>query len=231
MSREMDQVEKELKGAMEAQGYAVESDRVEDFKRKSTKRFFATLSAFIDSDWYKKQNQGNDEISWKRYCDKATNQLQSDLKRLGLEYQKVTGAWFGSMENSFLVWNTAYTFEQFQALMLKLNENYKQWGICIGKWMENQYSVDLWETKSLDDIKYGVTKHFSRLSLTDGLKEFGTILTRHLYSKEGKIDSTKTKAIKFESLQENICCAASESLVGAYKRDSLLKEFLGKPGD
>lgn len=207
---------------------ATESDRIEDFKRKSSKRFFATLSAFIDLSWYKEQHQDNDEASWKRYCDRATSQLQSDLIRLGLEYQRVIGAWFGSMESSFLVWNTAYTFEQFQALMLKLNENYKQQGICIGKWVEDKYSIDLWETESLNSIRYKIIKHFDTLSVTDGLKEFGTILTRHIYSKDGKIDPSKTKAIAFESLQKNICLASSECLIGAYKRDSLLEEFLGK---
>ena len=49
----------------------------------------------------------------------------------------------------------------------------------------------------------------------------------NIYSKDGIIDESKTNAVKFESLQKNICCAASESLSGAYKRESLLKEFLG----
>ncbi len=194
---------------------------------KSTKRFFATLSTYIDKEWYLKQSQTTNKDSWKKYCNTATNELHLDLKRLGLEYQKVTGAWFGSMENSSLVWNTAYTFEQFQALMLKLNENYKQWGICIGKWDKDRYSIDLLETDSLDKIKYKATNHFTKVSVTDGLKEFGTILTRHIYSKDGIIDESKTNAVKFESLQKNICCAASESLSGAYKREALLKEFLG----
>lgn len=198
-----------------------------DKRTKSTKSFFATLSTYIDKEWYLKQSQANNEDSWKRYCNTATNELHLDLKRLGLEYQKVTGAWFGSMENSFLVWNTAYTFDQFQALMLKLNENYKQWGICIGKWEKDKYSIDLWETDSLDKIIYKVTNHFTKVSVTDGLKEFGTILTRHIYSKDRIIDESKTTAVKFESLQKNICCAASESLSGAYKRETLLKEFLG----
>ena len=223
----MEFVEKEINEQLNKEIEANECNRIEDFKLKSTKRFFATISAFIDKECYLSQNHKNDDKSWERYCYKATSQLQSDIKRLGLEHQKVTGAWAGSTESSFLVWNTAYTFDQFQALMLKLNENYKQWGICIGKWENDRYSIDLWETKSLDDIKYSISSHFTKLSVTDGLKEFGTILTRHIYSKDGKIDGNKTTAVKFESLEKNICCAASESLAGAYKRDLLLKEFLG----
>ena len=225
----MEMIEKDINEQLNNEIEASESNRVEDFKIKSTKRFFATLSAYIDKECYLKQNQKNNEELWKRYCNKATSQLQSDLKRLGLEYQKVTGAWFGSMENSFLVWNTAYTFDQFQALMLKLNENYRQWEICIGKWDKDKYSIDLWETESLDKgkIKYEIKNHFTKLSVTDGLKEFGTILTRHIYSRDDRIDERKTTAVKFESLQKNICCAASESLSGAYRRDVLLKEFLG----
>lgn len=229
----MEFVPKEINEGLNREVGALESDRVEDFKRKSTKRFFATLSAYIDYGWYKKQNKNNDEASWERYCNQATNQLQSGLKRLGLEYQKVTGVW-GNIEKSFLVWNTNYTFEQFQALMLKLNENYKQFAICIGKWVDGQYSIKLWETKSLDEIEYQVASQFTKVSVVDALKESGTVLTRHIYYKgstQGRpedIDSGKTRAILFESLEENICCAASEGMGGFYERQRLLKEFLGK---
>ena len=225
----MEFIDKKINEALNKELEATESNQIEDFKKKSSKRFFATISAFIDKERYLKQSPKNNDNSWKRYCYKATEQLQTDLNRLGLEYQKVTGAWFGSMENSFLVWNTAYTFEQYQALMLKLNENYKQWGICIGKWVEEEkkYSIDLWKTDSLNDIKYNIISNFTKVSVTDGLKEFGTILTRHIYSKDGKIDKNKTTAVKFEAIERNICCAASESLSGAYIRDKLLKEFLG----
>lgn len=223
----IDLVDKEVNEALEKELNANESNRVEDFREKSSKRFFATISAFIDEKYYLIQNPTNNRRTWKRYCYKATEQLQTDLKRLGLEYQKVTGAWQGSMESSFLVWNTAYTFEQFQALMLKLNGNYKQWGICIGRKVNDLYSVDLWETDNLDKPNYTIKNHFTNISVTDGLKEFGTILTRHIYSKEGEIDKNKTTAVRFEELEKNICCAASESLSGAYARDKLLKEFLG----
>ena len=164
-----------------------------------------------------------------RYCEQVTNQLLYDLKKLGLEYQKITGIWAGEIENSFLVWNTNYTFEQFRDLMLKLNENYKQWGICIGRWDidKNEYSIDLWETDSLDNIKYSPKKHFTKVSVRDSILDSGTILTRHIYLKEGKIDLNKERNISFEALEHNICCAASEGMAGYYHRRGLLEEYLG----
>ena len=225
----MEFVDKTINEALNQELVANESDRIEDFRRKSTKRFFSTISAFVGYSWYMEQSPRNTETSWKRYCYSATNQLMSDLKRLGLEYQKITGIWAGEIENSFLVWNTNYTFEQFRDLMLKLNENYKQWGICIGRWDidKNEYSIDLWETDSLDNIMYSPTKHFTKVSVRDSILESGTILTRHIYSKEGKIDLNKERNISFEALEHNICCAASEGMAGYYHRRDLLEEYLG----
>ena len=86
----MEMIEKDINEQLNNEIEASESNRVEDFKIKSTKRFFATLSAYIDKECYLKQNQKNNEELWKRYCNKATSQLQSDLKRLGLEYRFVS---------------------------------------------------------------------------------------------------------------------------------------------
>ena len=196
---------------------------------RANKRFFSTLSAFIDKSRYLKQYPHGDDNLWERYCEQVTNQLLYDLKKLGLEYQKITGIWAGEIENSFLVWNTNYTFEQFRDLMLKLNENYKQWGICIGRWDidKNEYSIDLWETDSLDNIKYSPKKHFTKVSVRDSILDSGTILTRHIYLKEGKIDLNKERNISFEALEHNICCAASEGMAGYYHRRDLLEEYLG----
>lgn len=225
----MEFVDKTIDEALNQELVANESDRIEDFRRKSTKRFFSTISAFVGYSWYMEQSPRNTETSWKRYCHSATNQLMSDLKRLGLEYQKITGIWAGEIENSFLVWNTNYTFEQFRDLMLKLNENYKQWGICIGRWDidKKEYSIDLWETDSLDNIKYSPKEHFTKVSVRDSILDSGTILTRHIYLKEGKIDLNKERNISFEALESNICCAASEGMAGYYHRRDLLKEYLG----
>ena len=117
--------------------------------------------------------------------------------------------------------------------MLKLNENYKQWGICIGRWDidKNEYSIDLWETDSLDNIKYSPKEHFTKVSVRDSILDSGTILTRHIYLKEGKIDLNKERNISFEALEHNICCAASEWMAGYYHRRGLLEEYLGSKVD
>ena len=205
-----------------------ESNRVDDFKAKSTKRFFATISGFVDASLFT-TNDEYDEKGHKRYNETNTLSLQSYLKRLGLEYQKVSGLWDSVLEKSFIVWNTAYTWEQFQQVMLKLNELFKQWGICIGRKVDDKYQIDLWQTESLDDIHYEKVDTFSAVEISDALKDSGTILTRKIYDKEGNIDTKKIRdSIKFEELQKNICAASSESMAGYYTRRRLIEELLAE---
>ncbi len=204
-----------------------ESDRVSDFRNKSDKRFFATISGFVDKYFFTNDEGLYDEKAHQRYNERNTNSLLSYLKRLGFEYQKITGIWAGDIEKSFLVWNTAYTWEQFQQIMLKLNELFKQWGICIGRKVENKYEIDLWETHSLDDIEYKISKTFTAVTIVDAIQQSGTLLTRKIYDRNGKVSHNKVKrAIVFEELQRNVCAAASHGSVGFYTRRQLIRELL-----
>ena len=204
-----------------------ESSRVDVFRAKSAKRFFATISGFVDKQFFIDNSGIYDEKAHQKYNERNTNSLLTNLKRLGLEYQKITGFWYGDTEKSFLMWNTAYTWEQFQQIMLKLNKLFKQWGICIGRKVDDKYEINLWETDNLENINYKVVKTFTTIKIEDALKDFGTILTRKIYDKYGKLDSSKTKdVIKFESLQKDVSMTSSECLMGAYKRRDLLKELM-----
>ncbi|WP_300924644.1 hypothetical protein [uncultured Clostridium sp.] len=203
-----------------------ESNRIDDFRAKSEKRFFATISGFVDKSLFTKDSK-YDEDAHKKYNERNTNSLQSKLKEMGLEYQKITGIWDNTSEKSFLVWNTAYTWEQFQQIMLKLNEIFKQWGICIGRKINDKYEINLWKTDDLDNISYKVVKNFTTISISDALKDSGTILTRKIYDNNNEIDPNKIKdSIIFEKLEKNICAASSECLMGAYIRRELIKSLL-----
>ncbi len=224
----MELIDKKINEALNKELEANEGDRVEAFKQRAERNFFATLSGFIDNSFFMDEETGKyDKKKHQENNQTADHSLCSDLKRLGLNYQKVTGAWAGSIEKSFVVWNTAYTWEQFQQIMLKLNEIYKQWGICIGRKSGDKYDIDLWETDSLKDITYKKTSHFTKINVVDALKESGTILTRKINNKQGEISPKKVnRGIVFESVQTNPCLAASESLMGSYKRKALLKDLL-----
>lgn len=230
----MDQIEKELEELVAKENAATESDRVEAFRGKADKRFFATISAFIGKRFCQEQGYfpsrvdylDFDSYGYNLYNQRATQQLESDIKRLGLDYQKISGYWDKESERSFLVWNTLYTWEQFQNIMLELNKYYKQKGILIGKMVDREYQVDCWETDSLSDISYKVTEHFSSLSVVDALEKNGTILTRNIHNEDGSISPDKTKrAIVFESLQGKSCAANDEYMAGFYTRRRLLKEL------
>ena len=222
----MDHVEKELIEQLKKEGIkvpAIESERIETFKRRAERDFFATISAFIDSKFFVDKN------THQRYNERATMALLTDLKRLGLNYQKITGVWAGDFEKSYLVWNTAYEWEQFQKIILKLGEYYTQWAVCIGKKDKgfDTYNIDLWETDNLENTEYKITQHWNSLSVIDAVGDYGTILTRKIRNTLGEISDNKLKrAIKLESLQTTPCLAANESLNGAYKRDILVKQLL-----
>ena len=211
-----------------------ESNRAYDFSRKSKRRFFATISAFVDKQFFNNDETKEDKFHHDSYNNRATNQLLNDLKRLGLDYQKVVGIWDGETENSYVVWNTAYTYEEFRNITLKLAETFKQWAVCVGRYVgeessEDLYSVELYVTDSLENIEYKLDDTFKKISLNDALAKNKTILTRHIYNSDREIDTSKTnQSFVFEELVENRCLASSESLLGAYKRSGLLKEYLEK---
>ena len=208
-----------------------ESSRVAQFNRTSKKAFFATLSAFIDSSFFNNDATALDRKRHASYNNRATTQLLHDLKKSGLDYQKITGLWDGETENSFLVWNTAYTYEQFTDLMLYFAETYKQWAVCVGKWEPDieKYDIVLWQTNSLDNIKYVKGDSFTTVSVVDALNRSASVLTRHIYDKDKNINPDKLKdAIMFEEIQRNPCILANNSLNGAYCRRDFIKALKRK---
>lgn len=223
----MDQVEKELTEQAERE-VAFESDKIEVFKGRASKHFFAILSAFIDDSFFTDKERIYNVKGHNEYNKRATAQLQSDLKRLGLNYQKITGLWDGGYEKSFLVWNVAYSLPDFIKVMFQLSKYYKQKGICIGRGVGNdEYDVEVYKTESLDNIAYVNEKHYGKVSIADALKEYGTMLTRKVYDSKGKIDPDKVKrVIVFESLQENPCSAQDQYLVGCYERRDLIRDLM-----
>lgn len=204
----------------------VESNRVDDFLKKSSKRYFATISGFVDKSFFTDSESSYDEARHKRYNERNDKSLLTYLKRYGLEYQKVTGMWEGGEEKSYLVYNTAYSWEDFRKIILKLGELCTQWALCIGRVVGNRYYIEYWETSSLTNISYEHTETFHTVSIADVLAQFKTVLLRKIHDEKGNIDPAKTRdSIVFEELQRNVCLAASESLMGAYKRRALLNEL------
>lgn len=160
-------------------------------------RFFAIIGACAD--------ESLDESHDESY-EKNTLILQSILKKLGLTYQKVSMG----LNVQFMVWNTTYTHEQFQQVILKLGILFKQKNVYIGRRLternenkKSKYEISVWETKSLNNIYYDKTNSFTSNSLKDVLK-----------------------ISPIEDLQENIHLASSKSLMGAYKREKLIKSLL-----
>lgn len=125
-----------------------------------------------------------------------TKEWKSTLKKLGLDYQKVKGLWD---EENIIIWKTAYTYGQFRDIFLKLNAQFKQKAFCLGRKLDEQYDVRVYQTDSLDNIQYKIIRNY-------------------------QIDA-KEKDVKFGRLQHNPCLAASQSLNGAYKRENLLDEL------
>ena len=160
-------------------------------------RFFAIISACADESLDENHNES---------YEKNTLILQSILKKLGLTYQKVSVGF----NVQFVVWNTAYTLEQFQQVILKLGILFKQKNVYIGHRLTEgnedkkaKYEISVWETNSLRNIHYDKTNSFTSNSLKDALN-----------------------ISPIEALKENIHLASSESLMGAYKREKLMKSLL-----
>ena len=90
-----------------------------------------------------------------------------------------------------------------------------------------KYNIEYWETDDPANISYHHTNTYTSVSIANILAQFKTVLLRKIHDERGNINLSKTKdSIVFEELQKNVCLAASESLMGAYKRDTILKKFL-----
>ena len=130
----------------------------------------------------------------------------SILKEIDLTYQKVTMG----LNVQFIVWNTTYTHEQFQKVILKLGSLFKQKELYIGRRLPEgnedkkaKYEISVWETNSINNTHYDRTNSFTSNSLKDAFN-----------------------ISPIEVLKENIHLASSKSLMGAYKREKLIKSLL-----
>ena len=155
----------------------------------------------------------------------------NELKRFGLAWQKVVCLRDGAAEDRYIVWNTAYGYEDFRFLSLKLSEICKQRAICVGKYagegsVEGLYTVECFAADPSDPARYKLAKTFERISLKTALIREETVRS----GADGATDADQTnQSFVFEEIAESPCLASSESLLGAYKRRDLLKEFSAGP--
>ena len=131
--------------------------------------------------------------------------LQYELKRFGLYYQMAYGDEHCSLENSFIVWNKEYTFEQFQLVMLGLCELYKLQRIYIVQKIDGRFDVTLWETASLENIEYKAIKQFSKLKFKDVLEYL--------------------RIIKLGKMVENLNAASGSCFICNYVRYARIKDL------
>lgn len=229
-----------------------ESKPVDCFAIRSKKRNFATISACISLDLFQGESgeiiSADVKKSWKQYNIRKTEQLKQAIINVGLDYQKVTGIWEGSLEKSFIVWNTFYDFERFTNLILKLAKDFKQWAVCIGKADDvgadftaynpnDKYDIALYETNSLDNINYVKSKTFTKITLVDGLDICGTILGRKLFktnsngelvSSEVEPNKTINKEIVFENYVVNNLIYGACGIGGSFARQRIYEEIFGE---
>lgn len=158
-------------------------------RARESKRFFASIDGNYDK-----------------------TKLQNQLKHLGLEYQDFTVGLDEVPEKFLMIWNTAYTWEQFEQIILSLNKSIKNGTVWLGKKVDENYQIDIWKIDSKGNSKHQETKTIDAVTLT--------------------IDASN---VKFGEFQDNICAASSECMIGCYARRRLLDEvksnFKGDEGN
>ncbi len=123
-------------------------------------------------------------------------ELKSNLKSLGLDYQKVKGLW---ADEKIIVWKMEYNYLQFKDIIISLNAKFKQKKFCFGRKLEDKYDVLIYQTEDFDNPQYNIIGEFS-------------------------VDA-KEDNIEFGKLQHNVCSAASKCVKGKYKREQLVNKF------
>ena len=160
-----------------------------NMRARESKRFFASIDGNYDK-----------------------TKLQNQLKHLGLEYQDFTVGLDEVPEKFLMIWNTAYTWEQFEQIILSLNKSIKNGTVWLGKKVDENYQIDIWKIDSKGNSKHQETKTIDAVTLT--------------------IDASN---VKFGEFQDNICAASSEGMAGYYTRRRLLDEvksnFKGDEGN
>ena len=209
----------------------VKIDRTDGPEEKADYRYFATIRGFADGKIFTDKASMNDESQYEKYNDRKPVSLQAKLKHLGFEYQKVSGVRENETEITFVVWNTAYRWEDFKRVMLRMNEMCKQRIVCIGRKAGGKYEVALFETASLENIDYYVKCKMESAHIADALTESIAVLRQGGYDKNRCMDRSKVQgAVKFEKLESNYCLAASRSMCGYYKRKMIIEELFKEKG-
>ena len=148
-------------------------------RARQSKRFFASIDGNYDK-----------------------TKLQSQLKHLGLEYQDFSVGLDETPENFLMIWNTAYTWEQFEQIILSLNKAIKNGTVWLGRKVDENYQIDSWKIDSKGSLKHQETKIIDATTLV--------------------IDASN---VEFGEFQDNICAASSECMAGFYARRRLLDEL------
>ena len=148
-------------------------------RARQSKRFFASIDGNYDK-----------------------TKLQSQLKHLGLEYQDFTVGLDETPENFLMIWNTAYTWKQFEQIILSLNKAIKKGTVWLGRKVDENYQIDIWKIDSKGSLKHQETKIIDATTLV--------------------IDASN---VEFGEFQDNICAASSEGMTGCYTRRRLLDEL------
>ena len=128
--------------------------------------------------------------------------LQTKLKHLGLEYQGFAIGLDEVPEKFLLIWNTAYTYEQFEQIILSLNKAIKNGTVWLGRKVDGNYQINVWKIDSKGNSKHQETKIIDAATLA--------------------IDASN---VEFGEFQDNICAASAECMIGCYARRRLLKEL------
>ncbi len=102
------------------------------------------------------------------------------------------------VNEAVLIWCSAYTWEQFKIIVKSLVKQFNQKSIYVGKKVDDGYEVEFFEG--------------------DGLKNYS--LTKKFMINKDEINSRSDKP------QKKICLERAECLMGAYKRELLIKDLM-----
>lgn len=137
--------------------------------------------------------------------------LKYVLKKFGLNYQEICSTNHCDIGHSYVVWDTAYRFESFQQIMLKLNDMFKQRSICLGRYAKRKYHISLLCTDSIEDVRYFEGSNYESANAVDALRDFYATL----------VPNWASESITLGELQRSSGLASSETVNGGYVRAAL----------
>ncbi len=183
------QITKELKEVVDKMVIDLPYDEQYDDVEHRGKFFFATI------------RNNNDNSSTLKYV----------LKKFGLNYQEICSTNHCDIGHSYVVWDTAYRFESFQQIMLKLNDMFKQRSICLGRYAKRKYHISLLCTDSIEDVRYFEGSNYESANVVDALRDFYATL----------VPNWASESITLGELQRSSGLASSETVNGGYVRAAL----------